>query len=151
VNSVFGREVEWPSGGMQANARSIAKLNNLLAHDGGGGTTGLPSLLSARGAAELVADPTVEYDTFFKGHTAFSKGGVSRMADLRGNIMPKDSQSLYEGMWGWGGRGGSMSLWDPDRKLSLAYTMNGLTLQAIGGPRSDRILAAVQKVLKVVR
>lgn len=136
---------------MQANARSIAKLNNLLAYDGGGGAPGLPCLLSAQGAAEMVGEPTEAYDEFLKAFTTFSKGGVSRMQALRGDIMPANSHSLYEGMWGWGGRGGSLSLWDRDRKVALAYTMNGLTLQAIGGPRSDRILAALQKVLRTMK
>lgn len=72
------------------------------------------------------------------------------MEDLEGNIMPAATKDLYRGMWGWGGRGGSLSLWDRERNVALAYTMNGLTLQGIGGPRSDRILAAVQKVLRYI-
>jgi hypothetical protein len=137
--------VEWPSGGMQSNARSMAKVNAIIAN---GGSLGTLKLLSPHTCTLLMSNPIIEYDGFLKCHTSFSQGGVAKMADIRGSLVRSDFSEMYKGFWGWCGLGGSLSLWDVDRKVGLAYAMNGKTLQGISGPRGDRIMTAVQSVLK---
>ena len=49
---------------------------------------------------------------------------------------------------GLGGLGGSIWAYNRERNVGLAYMMNGMHVTAIGGVRTDRIMKAVQNVLK---
>eukprot|EP00602_Paraphysomonas_sp_CaronLab_P009568 CAMPEP_0185020148 /NCGR_PEP_ID=MMETSP1103-20130426/2743_1 /TAXON_ID=36769 /ORGANISM="Paraphysomonas bandaiensis, Strain Caron Lab Isolate" /LENGTH=522 /DNA_ID=CAMNT_0027550871 /DNA_START=241 /DNA_END=1809 /DNA_ORIENTATION=- len=144
VNSVAGRAQEVPSANMHANARSIAKINTLFINEGRVGDT---QLMSRETVVQAFSDPIVERDEFINAVCSFTQGGFSRMSDMESSMVPADFKTVYDGFWGWGGLGGSWSLWDPHRRISFAYVMNARTLQTIGGPRGDRIMRAVQAVL----
>ena len=55
--------------------------------------------------------------------------------------------ALAQDFIGCGGWGGSISVWDPKRKLSVAYAMNGMSTPILGGPRARKILSALQAKL----
>lgn len=55
-----------------------------------------------------------------------------------------------EGYYGWGGFGGSMMIWNPITKVSIAYTVNGnMKMSPLGllGPRFRRIFNAINVCL----
>ena len=64
-------------------------------------------------------------------------------------VHPDFSKDL-DGFYGWGGLGGSLFVWHPEKQVGLAYAMNGMHLCALGGPRTDRIMKACQKVIKML-
>ena len=139
------RSCEIPSAGMHGNARSVAKINALMANNGSLlGTT----LLSPATVHLALSEPKIEQDNFLTCSYSFSKGGFSRFSDFTGAIVNDDFNVLLDGFWGWGGYGGSLSIWHPEKQVSVAYTMNALTLQGLGGPRTDRILKAIQDVIR---
>jgi hypothetical protein len=142
------RALEWPSGGIQANAKSIAKINAVLAN---GGALGDFRLLSAETVAEALSEPRAEYDALMNAHTCFTKGGFAQFSAIEAGTVVKDFASVYAGFVGWCGLGGSVSLWHPERRVAVAYAMNGKTMQLVAGPRSDRIFRAIQKVLARIK
>jgi hypothetical protein len=54
---------------------------------------------------------------------------------------------LFEGFVGWGGWGGSMQIVNPSRGCVVTYAMNAMGNHIIGGPRTDRTMAAIRKVI----
>ncbi|CAE7774829.1 unnamed protein product, partial [Symbiodinium microadriaticum] len=144
ANSVAGRAQEFPSVNMHADARSIALVNTLFCS---GGVVGDVRLLSPETVALSFSEPVIARDEFLNATYSFSKGGFSRLEDMQTIVVPPDFRQIYDGFWGWGGLGGSWSLWDPHRRVSFAYMMNAKTFQNLGGPRGDRIMRAVQEVL----
>lgn len=142
------RALEWPSGGMQANGKSIAKINALFAN---GGSLGGCRLLSEEAVTEALSEPKVEFDHLMSAHTSFTKGGFAQFSDITSAAVVKDFSAVYEGFVGWCGMGGSVSLWHPQKRVAVAYVMNAKTMQLVGGPRSDRIFRAIQKVLRQIK
>ena len=78
--------------------------------------------------------------------TTFTQGGLAKFANNGppGSIM----ETLYEGMYGWAGWGGSICVVDPARKVSVIYVMTGQAQGLVGDVRMLTIMAQVQKCLK---
>lgn len=158
TNSVEGREMHFPSASMHGNARSVAVINNIFATGGlvpvevPCGSEGrmrrvVRRFISAETINQAFSHPITAHDAFLNSQTCFTQGGFAQMSEMRSPLVLPDFHETFGGFWGWGGLGGSWSLWNPEQEVSLAYVMTGRSLHPIGGPRGDRILAAVQVVL----
>lgn len=144
-NTVEGREVEMPSANVQSNARSLGSVAAALANKG---TTGGYRLLSPETVQLALSDNKLAYDGFMNATYSFSKGGFSDFGDMESSTVNPLFKSIYKGFTGWCGLGGSLFLWNTTRRVGFNYAMNGKTLLPISGPRGDRIMKAVQTVLK---
>ena len=151
--------MEFPSGNCHGNARSVAAVNNIFATGGlvpmevpcgpgGRMKRVVKRFISAETVAKCFGDPVTAHDGFLNAETCFTQGGFSQMSEMRSSIVLPDFHETFDGFWGWGGVGGSWSLWHPTEEVSLAYMMNGRSLHPVGGPRGDRIVTAVQAVLQ---
>lgn len=147
LNSPEGRAMEWPSGGMLGNAHSMAKVASVLAC--GGATIDGVQLISPSTLALALSEPRSAFDVVVDSTYSFTKGGFSRYSDFDSRYVTSSFRQDMDGFFGWGGRGGSFFLFHPEKRLSVGYCMNGLAPQyLIGGPRTDRIMQAVQRVLR---
>jgi hypothetical protein len=54
---------------------------------------------------------------------------------------------IFEGFVGWGGWGGSLQIVNPSRGCVVTYAMNAMGNHLLGGPRTDRTMAAIRKVI----
>mmetsp|Transcript_5697 Transcript_5697/g.12435 ORF Transcript_5697/g.12435 Transcript_5697/m.12435 type:complete len:538 (-) Transcript_5697:41-1654(-) len=150
-NTVEGRSLEISSANMVGNARSMAKINAAMAGDGS--IDGI-RLLSERGVEESM-DEVVSDDFIMPSHSTFgfSKGGfcsfkhtfLETVDPYHKRTFHPDDKEAYGNFQGWGGMGGSMSLWDRGRDISFAYCMTAAGLQMLGGKRTRRILLELQK------
>jgi hypothetical protein len=159
TNSVEGREMQFPSANIHGNARSVAVINNIFATGGmvpmevpcgpgGRMKRVVQRFISAETVEKTFQEPIVAHDAFLNAETSFTQGGFAKMSEMHSPIVLPNFHETYSGFWGWGGVGGSGSLWNPDEEVSLTYLMNGRSLHPVGGPRGDRIMLAVQEVLK---
>lgn len=143
VQTPEGRTLEVSSGGIQSNARSLAKLSAMLAN--GGEVDGV-RLVSAETVRLATSSPKVLRDDVWKMTYANTQGGFAdfgTFVELLG--MPNEvAAEAQKGFQGWAGKGGSLFLFDTDRKLGLAYTMNGMMNGGAGGPRTARILEVLR-------
>ena len=48
------------------------------------------------------------------------------------------------GFLGWAGKGGSLWLWHPGKKIGFAYVMNGMMNGGNGGPRTDALFETLK-------
>lgn len=155
MNSVEGRTLECPSVTMQANAASLGKLAGLMAAGGRliGNSAETP-LLSSEAIAEALSEPKYSYDHYMKSHLSYTKGGFCDFrtfdASMSKIVHPQFHQHMH-GFYGWGGLGGSLFIFHPEKQVGLAYTMNGMALCSIGGPRTDRIMKACQRVMQHIK
>lgn len=160
MNTPQGRALEIPSATMQSNARSLGKLAGMLANNGVLNSdscskkevlSGSHSLLSPEIIEAMCANPIVRHDPLMDSTFSFTQGGVSNFNDfdsISSSLVADSFQQDFRQFEGWGGFGGSWFIFDRTRSVGLSYTMNGLALSSLGGCRSDRIMRAVQNVLK---
>ena len=104
--------------------------------------------ISAETVSEAFREPITAHDAFLNADTCFTQGGFAKMSEMRSSIVLPDFHETFDGFWGWGGVGGSWSLWSQEHEVSFSYMMNGRSLHPIGGPRGNRIMEAVQAVLR---
>jgi len=142
-NSATGRKSEIPSAGMYANARSIAKVNACMAN---GGQLGSVRLLSEEVCADMLAGTTDKQDEGLKWHVPFSQGGLASMGCAKGSTV-YPNMHLVSGFYGWGGWGGSLSIWNPSKQISLGYAMNGMAPYILGGPRGTTLFEPLHEIL----
>ena len=164
MNTPEGRALEIPSATMQSNARSLGKLAGLIANNGilhsnnstsnsdtAPTTSYTYPLLTPATISAMCADPVTRPDPLMDSTFSFTQGGFSRFDDFQSqhsSIVSDTFQQDFRHFEGWGGIGGSWFVFDRVRGVGLAYTMNGIALSSLGGCRSDRIMQAVQRVLK---
>ena len=147
-----GRSLEISSAGMFTNARSMAKINAVMAGDGSFGGV---RLLSEEGVRNSMSAIKPAVDLALETPIGFSKGGFGRFSDSFGDadrpvtppIYHADDRIAFGDFIGWGGWGGSISFWDRDREIAFSYCMNAMEPFVIGGPRTRRILLELQKVI----
>jgi CubicO group peptidase (beta-lactamase class C family) len=153
MNTEEGRTLECPSVTIQANAASLGKLAGLLATGGTlAGHNGTP-LLSSNAIKLALSEPKYAYDHYMKCHNSYTKGGFCDFSTFdasRSHIVHPQFHEHMRGFYGWGGLGGSFFIFHPEKQVGLAYAMNGMALCSLGGPRTDRIMKACQKVLKLL-
>lgn len=142
VNSVTGREVEVSSATIQTNAMSLAKLGSILMSD-------KSDFISQNTLIEAISKPKFDYDPFLDSSYSFTKGGFAMFDDMQSKLVSATFNEDFHGFYGWCGRGGSWFIFNPSKKVSLSYVMNGLGASSVlGGPRSDRIMNTVQKIIR---
>eukprot|EP00448_Togula_jolla_P010918 CAMPEP_0170614300 /NCGR_PEP_ID=MMETSP0224-20130122/24725_1 /TAXON_ID=285029 /ORGANISM="Togula jolla, Strain CCCM 725" /LENGTH=456 /DNA_ID=CAMNT_0010939945 /DNA_START=26 /DNA_END=1396 /DNA_ORIENTATION=- len=140
-NTVEGRALEVCSAGCIANARAIAKVNACLAN---GGALGPVRLLSEAACVGLIQEPKHGWDCSLMVEGAFTQSGLCDLGTYKGPTIAKEASEIFQGFYGWGGMGGSLSLFDPKRRLSVGYAMNGMHNHVFGGPRAAGIMRAIQ-------
>jgi len=136
-NSQEGRAAEIPSAGMYTNARSMAKVNACMAN---AGRLGNVRILSEQACADSMALATSKQDVALKWNAAFSQGGFGAMGSMSGEIVDPSIRRFCDGFFGWGGWGGSLSMWNPEKRIALSYAMTGMNNNIFGGPRCKNLL-----------
>mmetsp|Transcript_17447 Transcript_17447/g.60928 ORF Transcript_17447/g.60928 Transcript_17447/m.60928 type:complete len:487 (+) Transcript_17447:71-1531(+) len=144
LNTVAGREAEISSAGMPTNARSMAKLNACMAN---GGALGGVRLMSEAACEESMSEFTVAHDAFFGCETSVSVGGFGDLTILKENMVHRELTQALDGFLGWGGWGGSLSLWHPEKRIAVSYVPNAMENSILGGPRTARIFSALRTVI----
>lgn len=144
-NTKKGRSFEICSAGCAANARSMAMINACLAN---GGQLGGVRLMSAIGCEKLFSKAEYAWDTGIFMGSEFTESGLCKFGETtKSEMSPGDPGKLFRGFYGWGGWGGSMSVINPEHKLSVAYTMNGMSNYLFGGPRLEGIFTEIHEIL----
>lgn len=143
-NSPKGRSVEIPSAGVYANARCMGKINALLAN--GGEIDGV-RLLSAETCDKAHGSRKRNFDDALQMDAPFSQGGFCSFGETESILMDAATKQNMAGFVGWGGWGGSVSVWNPSKKISFAYTMNGMSNFVMGCPRGNALLSCVQDII----
>jgi CubicO group peptidase (beta-lactamase class C family) len=131
-----GRTLEVSSGGVQANARSLAKVAGLMAN---GGELGGVRLASRDAVAHAMGGAKVARDDCWRMTMANSRGGFfdfGSITEMGGWAMPPAQAAAQAGFVGWAGKGGSLFLWHPAKRIGFAYTMSGMMNGGTGGPRT---------------
>merc|ERR1712176_1114594 len=136
-NSPEGRAAEIPSAGMYTNARSMAKVNACMAN---GGRLGNIRILSEQACADSMAFATSKQDVALRWNVAFSQGGFGALGSMSGGIVDPSFRRFCDGFFGWGGWGGSLSMWNPEKRIALSYRMTGMSNNLFGGPRCKNLL-----------
>ncbi|CAE8635598.1 unnamed protein product [Polarella glacialis] len=131
-NSPQGRAAEIPSAGMYTNARSMAKVNACMAN---GGSFDNVRIMSEKACADSMAFATAKPDKALKWVVPFSQGGFADFGQVSGAAFDPSIRKFCSGFFGWGGWGGSLSLWNPEKRIALSYTMTGMSNHVFGGPR----------------
>ncbi|UOE42815.1 serine hydrolase domain-containing protein [Agromyces larvae] len=133
---------EWRSAGIggaggQGNARSVARLNSVLA---GRGEAGGRRIVAPETVERVFAEHTDGIDLVLGIPLRFALGwAVSN---------PVSTPAIPEGRVAfWGGWGGSIVIADADRGVTFAYVMNRMSPGIIGSERSDAYTRAVYAAL----
>jgi CubicO group peptidase (beta-lactamase class C family) len=117
IRDVWGeawRMADFPAGNGHGNARSVARLQSLVAN---GGEVGGVRLLSPRTIARIFEVQADGRDLVI--------GAPLKMGIGYGLPHPETLPFLPDGrICLWGGAGGSMVIVDVDRRMTLAYVMN---------------------------
>jgi len=144
VNTPEGRTLEVSSGGIQSNARSLAKLSGMLAN--GGEANGV-RLVSEETVRLALSEPKLLRDDVWRMTFASTRGGFAdfgTFVELAG--LPNYSAAeRQQGFTGWAGKGGSLFLFDRQRNLGFAYLMNGMMNGSAGGLRTERLLEVLRR------
>jgi CubicO group peptidase (beta-lactamase class C family) len=128
------RRAEIPAANGHGNARSVARVQALLAC---GGELDGRRLMSEAGARRALEVQTDGPDLVLGMPVRFGMG-----YGLGGDMMP-----LPPGACFWGGWGGSLILVDLDSRTSYAFVMNRMVSTLMGDPRTLGIGAAVATAL----
>ena len=123
--------------GGHGNARSVARLNALIAQ---GGESGGVRLLSPGTVDSVFTEHTDGIDLVLGLPLRFALGyAVSH---------PASTPHIPEGRVGfWGGWGGSIVIADAERRVTFAYVMNRMSPGIIGSARSDAYTRALYESL----
>lgn len=100
-----------------------------------------------------LSDSKICYDHYMNCNYGITKGGFCDFKTfdrLDSSLVHHDFRNDFNGFYGWGGVGGSLFMFHPTKQIGLAYVMNGMHLSAISGQRTDRIVKACQKIIKLL-
>jgi len=123
------RRAEIPAANGHGNARSVARIQSVVAC---GGELGGTRLLSAKGC-EAIFDEQASGTDLVLG--AGFRLGVGY--GLSSDMVPIGPHACF-----WGGWGGSIVVIDLDARLTVAYVMNRMASSLLGDPRGADILFA---------
>ena len=138
VNSAEGLAPEIPAAGGVGNARGLASTLALLLQPEARKQLGF----SEQALKRLVRlDVETECDRTLLRPTAFSLGMMKNMPARPED--PEDSFRIPSSAFGHVGQGGSFTLCDPDRNLTIAYTMNQLGPGMLLNPRGQGLIDAL--------
>jgi len=139
-NSPECRRAEIPSAGGLASARGLAKVASILSQ-------GASDYLGAEGHSALHADPTP--GVTFGMSTFFTQGGVNHFEDgpeapieVGWGLRPCEGWGLLvpRGLYGWGGFGGSVFVWDLENEIGFSYVPTYLAWHDREKQRGTRLL-----------
>ena len=88
--------------------------------------------LSVETLAQSLAPLPWMPDHVVNRNVTFSMGGWGLNLTFPGNSL---------GWHGWGGVGGSMVFWNPQKRIAFSYVMNSLSYNGIGDERSWRLMS----------
>jgi CubicO group peptidase (beta-lactamase class C family) len=130
------RRAEIPAANGHGNARSVARVQTLLAC---GGEAWGRRLLSPAGARRVFEEQTNGVDLVLGIPMRFGLG-----YGLRSELVPigPNPNTCF-----WGGWGGSLVLVDADSRVCLAYVMNRMGTGTVGDTRAARLIAAFYQAL----
>ncbi|MGJ9423462.1 serine hydrolase domain-containing protein [Aeromicrobium sp. CF3.5] len=146
ANSERWRRAEIPAANGHGNARSIARIQSVVSHDGQ--CDGV-RLLSPETVESIIAPRVSGTDVVLGINSTFGLGWALPDPTVMPSVAP--GRRCY-----WGGLGGSVVVNDLDRNLTFAYAMNRLifehvpgtmTTRPCGDSRSDALLAALDRAL----
>jgi len=123
------RRAEIPAANGHGNARSVAKLQSVLAC--GGEAAGV-RLLSAEGCDAVFEEQANGVDRVLGMPFRIGMG-----YGLESEMMPIGKRACF-----WGGYGGSLIVLDLDRRLAVSYVMNRMEGNLVGDQRGASVLLA---------
>jgi len=123
------RRAEIPAANGHGNARSVAKIQSVLA--GAGEARGV-RLLSAEGCEAVFEEQASGTDRVLGAPFRIGMG-----YGLGNEVVPLGARGCF-----WGGYGGSLVVNDLDRRLTVCYVMNRMALDLVGDRRGASILLA---------
>ena len=126
---------EIPASNGVGNARSVAKLQSVLA---GGGAANGRRLLSREGCEAVLRQQSDGVDRAFLTPMRWAMGFALDLAGL--SFGPRTCF--------WGGSGGSLVVVDLERRMSFAYVMNRMVGAPFGDPRNVPLIAATYAALR---
>ena len=88
------------------------------------------------------AKPSLKFDTGLHDHTNFTQGGFNLWESEYQTVFP-----MFDGFIGWGGLGGSLFAWNPEKKLGIAYTHNAPMRESPLGAKDPRCVRSVRAVM----
>jgi len=152
-NTTACRRAEIPSAGGLASARGLAKVAGMLAAEGkADGKT----FLGEAGFRAMHDLPTEGWT--FGMHTFYTQGGVNFYKD--GRVEKGDAvkagrdgmihygQLVPRGLYGWGGYGGSVFLWDREKQLGFVYIPTYLAWYDRKKERATNLLSTLYSCLE---
>lgn len=137
VSTAEGRLLEVSSGGIQANARSLAVIAGLVANGGKLAGEG-PRLVQEETVDEALGGTKRLRDQVWSMDISNTRGGFfdfGTMVEVAG-LETLDAAKAQHGFVGWAGKGGSVFVWNREKRIGMAYVMNGMMNGGSGGPRT---------------
>jgi len=146
TNTPEGRAAEIPSAGMYTNARSMAKVNACMANRG---KLGGVRIMSEKACADSMAFAVTKNDRGLNFHAPFSQGGFAEYAGVRGATISPIFSRFCNGFFGWGGWGGSLSIFNPEKGVAVSYAMTGMGNDPCGGikTRFNNLMLPVASII----
>eukprot|EP00924_Labyrinthula_sp_SR-Ha-C_P006581 maker-scaffold_38-snap-gene-2.27-mRNA-1 protein AED:0.00 eAED:0.00 QI:39/1/1/1/0/0.5/2/221/415 len=132
-------ELECPSFGMTTNAVSLATLTNAMLFQD-------KPILSAETQQLMFSEPVKKYDFVFNHVSVFDKGGF---CVFENSDFDKQTPGL-KGFRGWGGYGGSLLIFHPEKKLVFSYIPSHKKLLSLGGFMDERCLHILDEFFRVI-
>lgn len=129
------RRSEIPAANGIGNARSVARIQSLLAC---GGEVDGKRFLSTEGCVRVLKQQSDGVDLVFASPVRFALGYALSLGSLRFGR----GRSCF-----WGGSGGSLIVVDFEERMTIAYVMNKMIGVPFGDPRNVAIVRAVYRCL----
>ncbi len=123
------RRAEIPAANGHGNARSVARVQSVLA---AGGSVGGRRFLSEKGCQAVFTEQSNGTDVVLGAPLRFGLG-----YGLGNETMPLGPRACF-----WGGYGGSVVLVDLDARMAVSYVMNRMEGNLLGDTRGANILLA---------
>jgi len=139
-NTRTSHSYESPSCNGVGSARALGRLAGAMAN--GGALADGTRVLAQESVAHAQAEPTLAFDTGIHGRTSFSQGGFNVWDSAQMGTAP-----VFDGFVGWGGLGGSLFVWHPQKKIGFAYTHNGPMRASPLGAKDPRCIRNMRAVL----
>jgi CubicO group peptidase (beta-lactamase class C family) len=127
---------EIPAANGVGNARSVARIQSILAC---GGSVGGRQFLSRAGCEAVLTQQSDGIDLAFGAPVRFALGYALSLGPLRFGR----GRSCF-----WGGSGGSLIVVDFEERMTIAYVMNRMMGAPFGDPRNMAIVKAIYRSLQ---
>lgn len=145
VNNEKTRRLEGTSFGNYASARSMTRLLSVLSNNGS--IDGI-RLFSPDTVKAILSEVIVDTDDFLCMISGYTQGGLGALSTVKDSDGIYANKDFYKGLYGWGGLGGSINAFHPEKKVTISYAVNTMGNYIFGDPRFDRILGEVAKILE---